>query len=254
MDYYAIAKKASSQIAGHPGLEYLKSICKPKLKILDVGCGEGTRLNTLLSPKSRGWGIDPSSKAIALAKTHYPRHYFQIGVGEKLPYASNSFDLIYSAFAIEHCQDPQLFIDEMIRVTKIGGQLVILAPNYGAPNRRSPVSTESPLNKFFEGLIKDLFPPPSLSWSEVAPASKYTQIDSDTTFEPYLLSLKRYLTLNHLTIQQCSSLWSLEPESKEFRKLVIKKLGQFGTWPFSMWGPQLFIVSKKLFKPQFQSQ
>jgi SAM-dependent methyltransferase len=245
MNYYATAKKASSQINGHSGLEFLHDHCLPGLKILDIGCGEGTRLNTLLPSHTRGWGIDPSPQAINMAKTQYPRHYFSEALGEKLPFKNNFFDLVYSAFAIEHCHNPEAFLSEMIRVVKKGGLVIILAPNYGAPNRRSPVSSESPVNKFFEGLIKSIFPPPTLGWTEVTPTSKYTQVDSDTTYEPYLLSLQRFLTFNNLTIKQCNSLWSLEPHPSNFYHWLFLTLGQLGISPFTMWGPQVFICALK---------
>ncbi len=158
-----------------------------------MGCGEGTRLNTLLPEGSRGWGVDISDEAIRLAKKQYPRHYFKNGAGENLPYPDANFDLVYSAFAIEHCADPEKFIKEMVRVCRPGGHIVILAPNYGAPGRRSPVSTENPYNKLFEGLLKDVFPYPGLDWRRVIPRTEYNRADDDTTFEPYLKSLVYFL-------------------------------------------------------------
>jgi len=245
MDYYEISKTASSQVSGHPGLEFLKHACQSAVKVLDVGCGEGTRLNTMLAKGARGWGIDPSSKAISKAKSQFPRHYFKIATGEKLPFASNTFDLVYSAFAIEHCLDPRLFIQEMVRVTKKDGQVVILAPNYGAPNRRSPVSTEIASNKLVQGTIKDLFPPQSLDWDQVTPKPQYDQIDDDTTWEPYVNSLARYLSSKHLTIQKISSLWVLEPPPQKLHHKLFSFLGKMGIYPFKYWGPQVFISALK---------
>jgi len=249
MNYYQISHHASSQIGNHEGLLYLQSLCQTSGKILDVGCGEGTRLKTLLPAGKRGWGIDPSVIAITKAKKQYPRHYFRVGLGEQLPYSDNNFDFVYSAFAIEHCSDPELFIREMIRVCRPGGRIAILAPNYGAPSRRSPNSIESPYNKFFEGLVFDLIPRPGLVWRQVTPQKKYTQIDADTTWEPYLGSLIHYLKpacrQAGLTIEKFSSLWNLEPETQNPRHLIIRKLGQLEIRPFIYWGPQLFVVAVK---------
>lgn len=245
MDYYHIAHQASSQIGDHEGLIYLQNQCRTAKKILDVGCGEGTRLNTLLPKNKRGWGIDPSPKAISRAKKQYPRYYFRLGVGESLPYPDYNFDLVYSAFTIEHCSDPEIFLREMVRVCHPGGRIVILAPNYGAPNRRSPNSKENPFNKFFEGLLMDIFPPPSLSWRQVTPQTKYTQIDADTTWEPYLYSLSRYLKSLSLSLEKSSSLWELEPQADSPRKQVIKWLGSRKIFPFLYWGPQVFVVAVK---------
>ena len=246
MNYYQIAKTASSQLGDHEGLLYLKYLCRTAAKILDVGCGEGTRLQTLLPTDIHGFGLDPSRAAIARAKKQYPVHRFVVGSGEKLPFKNNSFDLVYSAFAIEHCTDPEKFIQEMVRVTRIGGCIVILAPNYGAPGRRSPNSVEKPYNKLFEGLIKDFFPYPGLDWQQVVPKTDYREIDSDTTFEPYLKSLLYYLNQKKLKIIRYSSLWSLENSGVNFRKLTIRFLGQMGISPFKYWGPQLFVCAKKI--------
>jgi ubiquinone/menaquinone biosynthesis C-methylase UbiE len=245
MDYYQISRKASSETGDHQGLIYLKNLGLNSQKILDVGCGEGTRLNTLLPKGKRGWGIDPNPKAIIKAKRQFPHHYFQQGTGEKLPYKDNFFDLVYSAFAIEHCSHPQKFIQEMNRVTNPGGKIAILAPNYGAPNRRSPNSQENPYNKFLEGLLKDFFPQPNLDWRQVTPSQKYSQIDADTTWEPYLGSLIHYLKSLSLSINNISSLWSLESESNNFRKNLFRQLGQLKIYPFKYWGPQVFIVAVK---------
>ena len=245
LNYYHISRLASKDISHHSGLLYLKWLCHSSQKVLDVGCGEGTRLHTLLPAGKMGFGIDPNAKAIQTAQRQYPQLKFKTGIGEKIPYNSATFDLVYSAFSIEHCLNPETFISEMIRVLTPSGHLVILAPNYGAPNRRSPVSLEIPLNKLSQGIIKDFFPQPNLDWQSVTPRRKYNQIDDDTTFEPYLLSLSRYLQSKKLIIDQKSSLWSLEPKTTSPRKLIIKLLGNWNIFPFSDWGPQIFISAIK---------
>jgi ubiquinone/menaquinone biosynthesis C-methylase UbiE len=245
MDYYRVSRQASSRIGDHEGLQYLKNLCRTAGKILDVGCGEGTRLATLLPQSKKGWGIDPNPQAIAKAKKQYPGSLFRTGEGERLPYRTASFDLVYTAFAIEHCTDPKKFIREMIRVCRSGGTIVFLAPNYGAPNRRSPVSTENPYNKFFQGLVMDFFPYPDLNWQQVTPRKTYRRVDDDTTWEPYLKSLLAYLRKCKLKILNFSSLWTLEPHDLNFRKILIKEPGQFGVWPFMYWGPQLFVAARK---------
>lgn len=244
MNYYQTAKKASQQIVGHPGLEALKSEISSFPKVLDVGCGEGTRLSQLLGDRS-GTGLDASQEAVSLAKKQYPRHKFLVGLGEELPFVDASFDLVYSAFAIEHCQSPEKFITEMIRVCRPGGKIFIFAPNYGSPNRRSPVSLLDPLSKLCEGFIKDLFPHPGLDWNAVTPRDKYRQIDDDTTFEPYQLSLIRFLTKKGLKIRNCSSLWELENKPVHFHHRLFSFLGRIGLFPFSNWGPQVFVSAVK---------
>lgn len=246
LDYYSVTKQASSKIEGHPGLIYLQQLCQKADKILDVGCGEGSRLKTLLPKGKSGWGIDISSEAISRAKSQYPKNHFQVANAQKQPFEDASFDLVYSAFAIEHCSDPKKFVDEMIRVCRPGGQVVILCPNYGAPNRRSPVSVQKPLLKLISGFLKDFFMHPGLNWRCVTPLKTYDYIDADTTVEPYLRSLKQYLASQKTNVLVCSSEWELEPTTKNIRKAVTLLLGQRNIFPFKYWGPQIFIACQKI--------
>ena len=245
MDYYQVAKQASSEVGNHQGLLYLQEKAKHSRNILDVGCGEGTRLNTLLPKTTPGVGVDINRKAIKLAKSQYPRHKFISTNDETLPFKDNSFELVYSAFVLEHTKSPKKFLNEMLRVLSPRGELVILCPNYGAPNRRSPNSTESPVKKLIKGFTNDFLAGNDLAWTKVKPKRDYQQIDDDTTVEPYILSLKRYLKCKKLKIIKISSLWSLEEKTINPRKLLFFTLGQLNISPFKYWGPQIFIATSK---------
>jgi ubiquinone/menaquinone biosynthesis C-methylase UbiE len=52
------------------------------------------------------------------------------GVAENLPFTDNSFDFVYCFTVIEHVQDVEKSIQEMIRVTKKGGMLYFNTPDY----------------------------------------------------------------------------------------------------------------------------
>src|SRR3989344_4867687 len=121
--YYRIAKEASSQIGNHPGLIYLQKLAHKSSQILDLGCGEGTRLSTLLRATQKGTGIDINSFAISKAKSNYSKHAFLKYSGAVLPFPNATFDLVYSAFVLEHTTDPKLFLSEAIRVVKKDGFL-----------------------------------------------------------------------------------------------------------------------------------
>ena len=241
LDYYPTARAASLHIGDHPGLKYLKKTASRSDKVLDVGCGEGSRLAHILSFGRTGWGIDLNPKAVKQAKKQYPRLHFRIADAASLPFPNAAFDLVYSAFAIEHSREPQKFILEMIRVCRRHGCVNILCPNYGAPNRRSPVSTAFPVLKLFRGLIRDFFPTHNLNWQMVTPRHVYDRIDADTTCEPYLGSLVRFVQNQPLTLDQASSLWGLEVKTNNPRKILFKSLGQLGIYPFKFWGPQIFL-------------
>jgi SAM-dependent methyltransferase len=100
-------------------------------RILDNGCGLGTYLEAL-SPYSQQWfGLEveleravkalPAATGIAQA------------VGERLPFANDTFDLVFSNEVIEHVQDDLLYAAEMARVTKPGGRILLFCPNRWYP-------------------------------------------------------------------------------------------------------------------------
>jgi len=243
--YYTIASEASQEIQGHPGLEYLQKETRKAKAILDVGCGEGTKLNSVALNHQNATGVDINRYAITLAKKKYPQLNFIHHSGKKLPFKDGEFDLVYSTFALEHTQNHRLFLQETIRVLRSKGKIVILCPNFGSPNRRSPNSVESPFKKLINGFLKDFSSSPDLNWVKVKPKKKYLNIDDDTTVEPYLKDLKGFFHKNGFRVLKCSSLWSLEPFNFNPRKLLFTFLGKLGIFPFKYWGPQVFIAVSK---------
>lgn len=60
-----------------------------------------------------------------------PEHIVN-AVGEKLPFADNSFDIVYSTNVLEHTEDPLAVLKESLRVLRPGGTLQFVFPNYGS--------------------------------------------------------------------------------------------------------------------------
>ena len=88
--------------------------------ILDVGCGEGFTLNKF---KKEGIGktykgIDYSNDAILIGKKLYPDLDLSQGNIYKLPFKNNSFDLVVCNEVLEHLENPEKGIKELIRVSK----------------------------------------------------------------------------------------------------------------------------------------
>ena len=97
--------------------------------ILDVGCGEGFTLNRL---KENGIGkklegIEYLDTAIALGKKTYSDIKITKGTIYDLPYGDNSFDLVLCTEVLEHLEEPQEALKELVRVSK--KYLVISVPN-----------------------------------------------------------------------------------------------------------------------------
>lgn len=99
-----------------------------KLKVLDVGCGTGQVVERLNNDGYKTWGVEVSEPNIKHAQARTER--CQLYDGTRLPFENNSFDIVGSFNVLEHVEDPQLFIAELVRVTRPGGRIVISSPNF----------------------------------------------------------------------------------------------------------------------------
>lgn len=101
---------------------------KPQ-SILDVGCGEGFTLKKLEEKKigKKNEGIDYSKDAIQIGKKIYPHLNLFEGDVYKLKYPDNSFDMSLCTEVLEHLDDPEKAVKEIMRVTK--KYLVFSVPN-----------------------------------------------------------------------------------------------------------------------------
>jgi ubiquinone/menaquinone biosynthesis C-methylase UbiE len=251
-EYYDKARIASQDSFSHPGWLEIKKIAAKAESILEVGCGEGTKLANISSKNTKLNGVDLSQTAVKTAQKQFKNISFEVADASSLPFKDSSFDLVYSAFMIEHIQNPEKVIKEMLRVTKDKKYLALLAPNYGAPNRHSPCSKVNPIFKIILGFLEDLFSifiskPTSLSWQTVVPIAdeKHYEIDWDTTVEPYARSLIQYFQNQNLKIIKQSTCWNLNEENEKIFNKVFRFLGKRNLYPFRYWGPHLLIISQK---------
>jgi SAM-dependent methyltransferase len=99
--------------------------------ILVDGCGVGSYLMRLAEGASFTVGLDIEVERAMEAHRKGPDTLG--GAGEYLPFASELFDLVLSHEVLEHVQDDHKAIQEIIRVLKPGGRLVLFVPNRGYP-------------------------------------------------------------------------------------------------------------------------
>ena len=104
---------------------------EPRMKLLDLGCGDGT---TALPAAQRGalvLGVDIADNLVAAgnaraAKADLDNLRFQQGDASRLTgLANSSFDLVVSIFGAMFAPRPFDVANEMVRVTKPGGRIVM---------------------------------------------------------------------------------------------------------------------------------
>ena len=106
-----------------PGLMGFNSFAGARL--LEVGCGMGTDLLQFARGGARCTGIDLTPRSIAITRQRFAlyeqRVDLLIGDGERLPFASNTLDVVYSNGVLHHTPDTARAIQELHRVLKPGG-------------------------------------------------------------------------------------------------------------------------------------
>lgn len=249
-DSYYNTAGLGSRDSGNLAMKILKEYANNFSNILDLGCGEGTRLNSLYSHGVSLSGIDISQKAIQLAKGKYKNIKFIIGDLEHLPFDAESFDMVYSYFVLEHLTDPEKALREAVRILEHNGILLLAAPNYGAPNRASPPYRGPRWLKLIKGFMKDiqLNVGQNIKWQKVLPIANNGgyDIDWDTVTEPYLGDLNLYLRKIGLRIIKSSSCWEEELAGAGTIQKIFRIFGGLNIYPFYNWGPHLLIVARKL--------
>lgn len=102
-------------------------------RILDVGCGAGV---TALKLAEKGYdvsGIDIAPNMIRWAQTQAQQRKiacdFRVGLAEKLPYQDQTYDVLLALGLLGNILDDQPALNEMTRVLKPGGRLILTMPN-----------------------------------------------------------------------------------------------------------------------------
>ncbi|GAP08400.1 MAG TPA: SAM-dependent methyltransferase [Anaerolinea thermolimosa] len=99
--------------------------------VLDNGCGVGMYLGRLAEQARCAVGVEyEHERAVsALARAAC----VACAAGEALPFPAETFDLVLSHEVLEHVADDRRALEEIIRVLRPGGRLILFCPNRGYP-------------------------------------------------------------------------------------------------------------------------
>jgi SAM-dependent methyltransferase len=97
-------------------------------RVLDVGCGVGQVVARLGRGGFEAYGVDVSEPNVKRAKEVCPR--CQLYDGKHLPFSDNHFASAGAFNVLEHVEEPESFISELVRVVMPGGKVVMSSPNF----------------------------------------------------------------------------------------------------------------------------
>jgi ubiquinone/menaquinone biosynthesis C-methylase UbiE len=101
--------------------------------VLEVGCGNGADGVMFALNGAIYTGVDLAPSAVAATRRHFEllglQGSFQVENAERLSFADESFDVVYSYGVLHHTPNPTRAIGEVYRVLKRGGRAIVMLYN-----------------------------------------------------------------------------------------------------------------------------
>jgi len=119
-------------------LQVILSTLRPGDRLLEAGCAKKP-----FSALLRGAYPNAEMSALPLSGTAVPKNFQDLCVShgslESIPFPENSVDVVFSVGALTYSANPEAAVAEMIRVTRPGGQVLIVVGRYphGAQRKTS---------------------------------------------------------------------------------------------------------------------
>lgn len=131
--YYRRNEAYAEHLAGwNPALysKYARELqpVRAGARALDVGCGVGQVVARLQEAGFEAHGVDVSEPNIERARKVSER--CQLYDGRKLPFPDGHFASVGALNVLEHVDEPEEFIRELVRVVEPGGRVVLSSPNF----------------------------------------------------------------------------------------------------------------------------
>lgn len=142
-------------------IKSLDIVSEEKIKILEIGCADGTFAKVLKNDGYDVYGIDISKGAIDKALKLGVKA-IQADIEQGIDFPDNFFDIVIAAEIIEHLYDTDRFLEQVNRTTKGDGYLFITTPNLASLKNRIrllfgkyPQYSEFRLNQSAAGHIRN---------------------------------------------------------------------------------------------------
>ncbi len=107
-------------------------------RVLVVGAGTGAESVMLARRGAQVFAIEPDARALEIIRLKAQAHNITslsslAAVAESIPFPGCHFDFVYCYTVLEHVQNVENALDEMIRVSKPDGYVFIQTPDYRVP-------------------------------------------------------------------------------------------------------------------------
>lgn len=101
-------------------------------QLLDVGCGTGRFTATFEQAGAQVTGVDRDPGMLTIAASRMTGTLIEAD-GHALPFPSAAFDVAVAVTLLEFADRPEQIIDELVRITRPGGRLVVATLNPSSP-------------------------------------------------------------------------------------------------------------------------
>ena len=157
------AMRPGWQTSGNQLEAMVRSHVRPEANVLDLGCGRGGVVELIWRDVKLAAGLDPDFPSLnAHRASAMP---ILRGVGEHLPFAGSSFDLVVSVWVLEHLKEPLTVLSEVRRVLRPGGHFIFVTPNLRNPllvlnriGKALPLVQTRVVSRFYGRHEADTFP------------------------------------------------------------------------------------------------
>jgi 2-polyprenyl-3-methyl-5-hydroxy-6-metoxy-1,4-benzoquinol methylase len=162
---YFIERNGATKDENRRIAEYIESKIPKKTKlILDIGCGNAWVAKRFCKKGFNVISMDISHTNVKKALENYPfeNHFGIVADVFNLPFKKNIVDCIISSEVIEHVTNPKLFVENLFRILKPEGALIITTPYkekiiYSlCVHCNQPTPSSAHLHSFNENILTDL--------------------------------------------------------------------------------------------------
>jgi ubiquinone/menaquinone biosynthesis C-methylase UbiE len=161
VSFISYLDEATSQFKTLKNSTYALLRLRPGERVLDVGCGSGDdvrELAAMVAPNGCAFGVDKSKSMIEESRRRAAECglpvQFELSEAVRLPWQSDYFNACRADRLLQHLPEPDRALNEMLRVLKPGGRLVVVDRDWGMVALDSPDSatTQLVLNRACAGI------------------------------------------------------------------------------------------------------